>query len=412
MEKLAIEGGRPVRDDPQPPPYPGALVMGEEEKEALLQVIDARSPFRYYGPDLLGKVSEFEGAVADYLGIEHALGVTSGTASLKVGLQALGVGPGAEVIVPAYTFIACVSAVVAARAVPVVADVDATLNLDPEDLETRITPRTRAIMAVHLQGVSCDMDAVLAVAGKAGVPVIEDAAQSFGATYRGQKVGTLGQVGIFSLQMNKLITAGEGGCLVTGDRDLYLRAVRCHDHGNLREYEGGTPFLGENHRMGELAGALGVVQMRKLEGMLTRMKRAKREILLGLADLEGLTPRQEVEGAEDIGTSVIFFAPTAKTAKRLIEALNAENIASSAMYGAAVYQASPQVMNMSTVTAEGCPFTCPHYHGEVNYHPGMCPVAEDLAARTIYLPLAPTFGDREIEDVVRGVRKVAAHVLG
>ena len=116
-EKLAIQGGKPVRRNPLPPPYPGALVMGKEEKEALLEVIEHKSPFRYYGPDLLKKVSEFEGAIAEYVGIKHALGVSSGTAALKVALIALGVGPGDEVIIPAYTFIACVSAVVAARAI-------------------------------------------------------------------------------------------------------------------------------------------------------------------------------------------------------------------------------------------------------------------------------------------------------
>ncbi len=410
VERLAIEGGRPVREEPLPPPYPGALVMGEEEKRALLEVIESRSPFRYYGPAPQGKVSEFEATVAARLGVAHALAVTSGTAALKVALVALGVGPGAEVVVPAYTFIACVSAVVSARAVPVFAEVDETMNLSPADLESRITRRTRAIMPVHLQGVPCDMDAIMEIADRHGIPVLEDCAQSLGATWRGREVGAIGRIGVFSLQMNKLVTAGEGGFLVTDDRDLFLRAVRAHDHGYLREFSGGTPFLGENHRMSELAGALGVVQMGKLDGMLAAMKRAKRAIVEGIRGIDGLTLRPVPEGAEDIGTSVIFFVPTAKKATRFIAALDAENVGASAMYGGTVYDANPQVKDMRTATPEGCPFTCSLYQGRVSYDHGICPRAEDLAGRLVYIPLAPTFTDRDVEDVVRAVGKVAAHV--
>lgn len=410
-EKLAIEGGAPVRSKPLPPPYPGALVMGEEEKQALIDVIEHQSPFRYYGPDVLNKVTEFERSLETYLGVKHALGVTSGTAALKTALVALGVGPGDEVIVPAYTFIACVSAVVAARAVPVFVDVDDTLNIDPKDLEARISPRTRAIMVVHLQGVACDMDAILATAERSGIALVEDCAQSFGASYNGRKLGTLGKVGIFSLQMNKLITAGEGGCVVTDDRALFHRAVRYHDHGNLRDFEGGTPFIGENLRMSELAGALGGVQVTKLDGIIATMKRAKQEIIEGIGDIDGIAFRRVPDGAEDIGTSVIFYTPTAGMARAFTDALNAENIDSSRMYGGTVYDANPQVLGMSTATPEGCPFSCPHYHGTVSYHHGMCPRAEVLAERLVYIPLSSTFGDQEIADVVKGVRKVAAHIL-
>jgi len=410
-ERLAIEGGTPVRNEPLPPPYPGALVMGEEEKRAVLEVIEQRSPFRYYGPNVLNKVARFERSLEQYLGVNHALGVSSGTAALKVALVAMGVGPGDEVIVPAYTFIACVSAVVAARAVPVFVEVDDSLNIDVDDLKARMSPWTKAIMAVHLQGVACDMDGILAVAERDGVGVLEDCAQSFGAVYKGRKVGTLGRMGVFSLQINKLITAGEGGCVVTDDRDLFLRAVRCHDHGNLREFQGGAPLLGENYRMSELAGAVAVVQLEKLAGILARMERAKEEILKATASIDRLMFRRVPEGAEDLGTSVIFFTHCAQTAREFVRALNGENIGSSQMYDGTVYDAYPQVLNMSTATPEGCPFTCPHYHGDVRYHPGMCPTTESLAERLVYIPIAPTFEDREIADVVSGVRKVAAAVV-
>ncbi len=412
IEKLAIDGGKPVRDKPLPPPYPGALVMGEEEKRALIEVIEHKSPFRYYGPDLLGKVSGFERSLEEYFAIRHALGVSSATAALKAALVALGVGPGDEVIVPAYTFIACVSAVVSARAVPIFVEVDDTLNVDPVDLEKKITQRTKAIMLVHLQGVSCDMDAILPIAKRHGVAVLEDCAQSFGASYKGRKVGTIGEIGVFSLQMNKLITTGEGGFVITDNEDLFHRAVRYHDHGNLREFEGGTPFIGENLRMSEFAGAVGIVQLVKLDGIIASMKNAKQEILKGIRDIDGLTFRRIPDGAEDIGASVIFYTHTGEIAGKFVNALNAENIDTSRMYGGTIYDTWPQVLAMSTATKEGCPFTCPHYKGEVKYQRGMCPATESIAERLVYIPLAPTFGDREIADVITGVRKVASHLIG
>ena len=410
-EKLAIDGGKPVRREPLPPPYPGALVMGEEEKRALLEVIEHKSPFRYYGPDLLGKVSEFENSLEKYFGIKHALGTSSATAALKVALIALGVSPGDEVIIPAYTFIACVSAVVSARAVPVFAEVDDTLNIDPNKLEAKISPRTKAVMLVHLQGVSCDMDTILPIAERNNVAVLEDCAQSIGASYKGRKVGTLGTMGVFSLQMNKLITAGEGGCLITNGKDLYMRAVRYHDHGSLREFEGGTPFIGENLRMSELAGVLGVVQLAKLDGIIANMKNAKQEILKGISDIEGITFRRIPDGAEDIGVSVIFYTQTGQSAKDFVNALNAENIDSSRIYGGAIYDAYPQVLAMSTPTPEGCPFTCPHYDGDIKYHHGMCPATESIAERLVYIHLAPTFSEQDIADVITGVHKVASHLI-
>ncbi len=409
-DKLAIDGGKPVRDKPLPPPYPGALVMGDEEKQALIEVIEHKSPFRYYGPDMLNKVSEFENLLQEYLGTKHALGVTSATAALKVALVALGVSPGDEVIVPAYTFIACASAVVAAKAIPVFVEVDDTLNIDINDLKEKISSRTKVIMLVHLQGVACDMDSILPIAKQNDIAVLEDCAQSFGAHYKGQQVGTLGKMGVFSLQMNKLISTGEGGIIITYDTDLFHRAVRFHDQGNLREFTGGTPFMGENHRMSEFTGAVGAVQIKKLDSIIKSMKKAKEEILKGIGDIKGLTFRRITDGAEDIGTSVIFYLESAEMASRFVEALNAENIDSSKMYGGAIYQTWQQVLNMSTATPEGCPFTCPYYKGDVQYHQGMCPKTEDIAGRLVYIALSPTFGDQEIADVIAGVRKVAANL--
>ncbi|RLG98512.1 glutamine--scyllo-inositol aminotransferase, partial [Candidatus Bathyarchaeota archaeon] len=209
-EKLAIEGGKPVREKPLRGGWPGAMMIGEEEKKAVLEVLESKSLFRYYGPNPKYKVAQFEKEFAEFIGTRYALAVTSGTAALNVGIAALEVGPGDEVIVPAITFIASAGAVACQRAVPIFAEVDYSLGLDPEDVEKKITERTKAIMPVHLQGVPCRMDELMEIAEKHGLKVIEDCAQAAGAKYKGRRVGSIGDVGAFSLQLNKLITCGDG----------------------------------------------------------------------------------------------------------------------------------------------------------------------------------------------------------
>jgi 8-amino-3,8-dideoxy-alpha-D-manno-octulosonate transaminase len=195
----------------------GAALLGTEEAEAVAAVVASQSLFRYKGDVIGGTVADFERAACESLGCAYAVAVANGTAALRCALAALGVGCGDEVIVPAFTFIATVNAVVAAGAVPVFAEVDDTLGLDPVDLDGQITDKTAAIIAVHLENVACDLDAITAIAASHGVPVVEDAAQAFGSTYHGRALGTFGALGTFSLQQEKNITAGEGGLVVTDD---------------------------------------------------------------------------------------------------------------------------------------------------------------------------------------------------
>jgi dTDP-4-amino-4,6-dideoxygalactose transaminase len=272
---LAIDGGAPVRRDALDFSK-GAALIGDEEAEAVAAVIAGRSLFRYKDDLTAGTVADFERAACELLGCRFAVAVANGTAALRTALAALGVGCGDEVIVPAFTFVATVNAVVSASAVPVFAEVDETLGIDPSDLEQQITDRTAAIIVVHLENVACDLDALLAVADRRNIPVIEDTAQSFGATYHGRALGTFGALGTFSLQQEKNITAGEGGLVVTDDETRYLRAARFQDQGgqfvtsyaSARGDELTEPFAGENLRMGELAGAVAGVQLTRLPGIL------------------------------------------------------------------------------------------------------------------------------------------------
>ncbi len=189
-EKLAVDGGTPVRTK-RLPLGRGISVLGDEERAAVLEVLESRSLFRYYGPHLLKKVEAFESLLAESTGARYAVGLSSGTAALRAGLAALGVGCGDEVIVPSFTFIATVNAVVSAGAVPIFCEVDNSLGADPADVASKITERTTAVMPVHLENQGCDMDALLEVTSARGVAVIEDACQAIGSSYMGRGLGTL-----------------------------------------------------------------------------------------------------------------------------------------------------------------------------------------------------------------------------
>ena len=208
-------------------PGPGFEWIGKEEEKEVLEVLRDRWLFRYgdeKDPAFKRKVKTLEEMVEQKFATKHALAVTSGTAALITALSALGIGPGDEVIVPGYTFIASMSSIIVARAVPVLAEIDESLTLDPADVEKRITPRTRAIMAVHMLGNPCNVDALKAVAEKHKLVFIEDAAQAFGGSYKGKRLGTIGKIGAYSFNIFKTINAGDGGMVVTDDDELYFRA--------------------------------------------------------------------------------------------------------------------------------------------------------------------------------------------
>ncbi|MBI3473268.1 MAG: DegT/DnrJ/EryC1/StrS family aminotransferase [Candidatus Solibacter usitatus] len=263
--KLALEGGAPVRTAPLKANYWGTQYYDEKERKELLEVLETGRPFRWYGPGSEPplKVLTFEKEFAARMNTRYALALPSGTAALVVAMNALQIGPGDEVILPAWTWHSCFNAIVLAGALPVFAEIDESFNLDPEDIESKITPHTKAIMAVHLQGNPADMDGILAIARKHKLKVLEDAAQSVGASYKGRPLGSLGDAGIYSLQLNKTITSGEGGALVTNDPVLFERAARFHDLGSLRpphEKALGKAqldwFVGGGYRMNEFTGGV------------------------------------------------------------------------------------------------------------------------------------------------------------
>lgn len=396
------------------PVYPGAFCYDKQEAESLEQVVLNHSPFRYYGPAVQGKTAEFEKKAADLLGVKHALAVSSGTASLVVALRAMGVGPGDEVIVPALTFIACAGSVVLCQAIPVFCDVDDSLNMDPDSLEKLISPRTKVIMVVHLQGMSADMDRIMKIAEKHHIMVLEDCAQSFGATYQGKPVGSIGHVGTFSLQINKTITAGEGGLVVTNDDDLYKRMIIAHDQGNIRDVAGHVVvdescpgFFGENYRMSELTGAVASIQVKKVNGIIEKMRANAKKIIAGLNDVPGLDWRENYSGDGASYVSLTVYLPNAAAAIQAEKECREHKVPGTRLYQGLPIYAYPFVLQKLTSHPSGCPFTCPLYKGPaIDYRMGMCPKAEDLISRALFIQVSPLLTDVDIDYIVSHLKQI------
>ncbi len=275
--------------------------VGWREWMAAGRAIAKKDLLRYN--DKGGETLRFEARLAEFAGVKHALCVTSGTMALVTALTSAGIGPGDEVIVPAYTWMASASSVVSAGAVPVLADIDETLTLDPADFERRITPQTRAVMPVHMLNAPADMDAILTIARKHKLLVIEDAAQAAGAVYKGQRVGAMGDVGVYSFNRYKNINIGEGGALLTNDTSLYGRALHYHDLGAfIRNYEHGDetePFVGINLRITEVQGAMLNAQMSRLPGYLRALAARRAAVAKLFEGVRGVrvSPHHDANGA-------------------------------------------------------------------------------------------------------------------
>lgn len=410
-DQLAIHGGEPVRSKPLPPMLRGAMLFGEEETEHVSRVIEAGSPFRYYGPDLQGAVEQFERMMSEQFNIPYVLGVSSCTAGLIVALKALGIGYGDKVIVPANTFTATAGAVVCANAVPVFVDMDDTLNLDIDDLERVMDDEVKAIIAVHINGSACDMDRVMEFAKKHNLPVIEDVAQSIGTTYKGRPCGTIGDIGVYSFQMQKIITSGEGGAVVTNSPELFERAVRYHDQGNFRDkgkYQITPKFslIGQNYRMTEMVGALLVEQWKKLDTVISAMRKHDQAIRDGIsAQLTGVQIRPSIDPDGDIHCVFAIQHKSKASADSFMAAINAENILCFKMYGGEPIYMQSFILNQQTTDKDNFPYNYP-FQNPVVYRKGMCPHAEDLLARTTLIPVSPVMSDEDAQDIVAAVVKV------
>jgi dTDP-4-amino-4,6-dideoxygalactose transaminase len=369
-------------------------LIGAEEIEEVLEVLRGGYLHRYgdeTDPRFKGKVYQLEQEVAHLSHVRYAVGVNSGTSALLVALAGLGIGPGDEVIVPGYTYVASMSAIVYSRAVPVLAEIDRTFDLDPEDVRAKITPRTRAIMAVHMAGNPARLDELKAIADEHGLALVEDCAQAFGACYKGRPIGSIGQVGTFSFNAYKTISAGEGGMVITDDEELYRRCFAFHDQGHapLRKGVeiGNRPFIGLDFRFTEMPAAVLLAQLRKLPGILAHLRRNKRRYKELIADLPGLEFREVIDPDGECATILTVILPDAEVAEKIAAGLGTKVIGEAGWH---VYNNMEHILAQRTVTPDGCSFTCPIYAsrgGHIRYSKGMLPRTDALVARSLNISI-------------------------
>lgn len=416
-EKLAIDGGPAVRGKLLQNTFWGTQYYDEREREQLLDVLETRRPFRWYGPgrEPPNKVATFEKEFAARMQTRFALGVTSGTAALQTAVNALGIGPGDEVILPAWTWHSCYSAIVLAGALPVFAEIDESFNIDPGDIERHITPQTKLIMAVHLQGCPADMDRILPIARKHGLRVLEDCAQSVGGSYKGRPLGSIGDIGIYSLQLNKTITAGEGGAVVTNDPVIFERGIRFHDTGSLRSIHidmlsGGrlNPFAGCNFRLNEFSGGVLLAQLRKLDRIVDDARANARRVYDGVRDLKGIRFRAVPDPAGELGAGVFIRFGNSATCTRFKDAMKAEGVLALGPGGSVNLPAQPYVIKKATVHPDWPSFTSPR--GKAIQYGGSCPRTTGILSRFAGPYMDPKFTVRDTDDIVKAIRKVYPRV--
>lgn len=404
MDKLALLGGSPVRKRPFDP----SVVIDETERSYINKVIDRKEFSRFMGSPstdigklltmtssgalhhenqyfsfLGGKmVRRFEADFAEKFKVPYAMTVNSATTGLAAALGAVGVGPGDEVITTCLSFNATALSILFFNAVPVFVDVDEnTFCLDPRKVEETVTKKTKAILAVHLLGHAADMDAIMGIAARHGLKVIEDCAQAPGTKYKGRYAGTIGDAGVFSFQETKNITTGEGGMVVTKDAGIAKKVRLIRNHGesvpdDKWDQEELANIIGMNFRMTELTAALGVAQMEKLDDNNRIRTDNSRYLARKLKGLPGLTmPEFDAEAVPHIFAMVYDKAATGVERKKILAALRAEGIPVGSGYVRAMYE-NPVFLKKIAYGKENCPWSCAQYGIKREYNHGDCPVAE------------------------------------
>ena len=410
MEKLAIDGGVPVRTKP---PIVETDVVEQEELDALMEVAKSKKLRRAEA------AIEYERSIAEWFGVKHAIAVSSGTTALHIALAAFGIGPGDEVIVTPYTFVASDTCVLEQNAIPVFADIDPVhLTLDPEDVARRITPRTKAIIPVTITGTPVDMDPLMELARKHNLWVLEDACQSLGASYKGKLIGTIGHVGAFSTITGKISNTGEGGFVITDNTDLfekmwgYMDFARNKSLGPASKYHWGLPCT--NYRITNMQAAIGIQQMKRLRSMIAARSENANYLTEKLEKTPGIVLPAEYPWGERVyfyyviriqpeilGTDMLNFAL----------ALAAEGVYNDKYLSTTRWMIpqhlEPLFVNKTGYGGTKCPFECPWYEGSVEYYKGLCPEAEKACDEVFWLAsVHPLLEKEDLDDIAAAVKKV------
>jgi perosamine synthetase len=387
--KLAINGGNKIREKS----WADNITTGEEEKIALSRVIDSGymslfegshtpdAPFSFYGGP---EVQALENEWNEYYGSKYSVSVNSATSGLYMAIGALGIGYGDEVIVSPYTMSACAMAPMIYGAIPVFADVDDMGSLDPKSIRALVSSRTKAILVVHQFGIPADMDEIMSIAKKHNIKVIEDCAQAHGAKYRGRYVGTIGNIGVFSLNVNKTIQSGEGGVCVTNDKDLHFRLALIRNHGEAvvgaAEYDNITNIAGFNYRMTELQAAVCRVQFNKLDGLNAERLKLVKQLNNGLREFDFLVvPEEKYDCESTYYVYPLKFLSEIAGIKReqFVKAVNAEGINFFQGYVKPLY--TQPVYQKKILFKNGYPFSAIENKScRMEYNIGICPNAEKL----------------------------------
>lgn len=400
-----------------PPAGLGAILVGKEEEELLLEVVRSKGIFRYaydLPPERQGQMSAtLEKEFCEMIGVRYALALTSGTAALEVALAALNIGPGDEVILAAYTWRSCFTSIVRSGALPVLAEVDETLCLAPGEITRLKTSRTKAVMVVHYQGVSAEMDALLAEAKEADISVIEDCAEATGALYHGRRVGSMGHVGIYSFQFQKMMTSGEGGMLVTNDAKTYERAVQFHDLGQMRPYHAQfvspsePEFCGGQYRMNEVTAAVAVAQRRRVDHTRAHCRELHQRIMRKIENLSGLTFRQIPDPEGESCIEIYFFLETEGLAQKFSGILSSRNIHCMKRTGTVPHYNKPYCVNRATVTEAGSPFRQFSTWPAKGYRAEDFPRTERIVHRFVAIPIGALYTTEDADYIAATI--VAAH---
>jgi 8-amino-3,8-dideoxy-alpha-D-manno-octulosonate transaminase len=404
---------------------PGALRIGASEEDAAVaavrEVMRSKRLFRHGGvtanPLESSRVRRLERSFALTMGTSHALGVNSGTSALVCALVGMGVGPGDEVIVPAYTWFATVGAILAVGAVPVIADVDESLTLDPEDARRKISPHTRAILAVHMRGAPAAMDRLGELARERDLLLLEDAAQACGASFRGRRLGSIGDAGAYSFQMSKIITAGEGGMVVTENATIHRRAAMYHDAA-APPHLGVTAdewLPGVNLRMPELQAAVVLAQLGRLDGLLADMRVRKsglRDLIADRLRGQGVVFRGLHDPEGEAAIALIFFLPDSARTERVVSALADQNVPATRLYhdGSRLpydyidlhaYPAWAPILRKRTLSPLGGPWR--GHPRQVGYPEDLCARTVELLRRAVHVDVGPELTDDQIDQMATGI---------
>lgn len=395
-----------------PPSFYGANVYDEQEINAAARVIFNQSPFRYYGRKCTNEARHFEEEAAAFYGVKYAATTNSGSGALLLALHAMGIGPGDEVIVPGYFWIAVSNAVLLRGAMPVICEVNSTLNMDPADLARKIGPRTRCAIAVHMFGGQADMPAISEICAERKIALIEDSSQTNGASIGGRRVGSWGDIGITSLQLNKAITAGEGGLMLTNSAEFCERAVARSDMGYPRE--GGVSSaakaasfvtIGEGRRFNEVSAAIMRVQLAKLPAIAKAMSGTKRAVQAGLKPTVPGEMRAEVDPAGDLGSTFAFVFKDPAHVDAFLAA--GRGLFGEAWFvgalkdtGLHIYYNCSNLVKKIPVLPNGFPWNLPENTGEHRYEKGTCPATDALLARSVGFGIAPDIDELHCQAMI------------